>query len=215
MIGRLTSSSLATGLLSAVVAVSASAGPRTVFFNPGIAPRAPQLMLYFNHAIGGAPGAAGMRPMFGVRVQQIRQAGNNGDPQLVGDAMQHREWLSWQMDSRSGFHLSNMQLKLGSHVTYDLGNRRFEPLIRASSMQPMDAAAGHGQLLSQLRPTALIRPAHEVANDNANIRDIAAAVIGGVKLGRFAPASRQFQQQGGPLRFETFSRGYIPRASDR
>jgi hypothetical protein len=222
VIGRLRSSNLATGLLGAMVAVSAAASPRTGFFNPGVAPRAPQLMVYFNHPIGGAPGVAGMRPTFGVRFEQVRQVGNNGDPQLVGDPMQHREWLSWQMDTRSDFHISNMQLKLGSRVTYDLGNRRFESLMRASSMrassvQPLEPAESHGQLVTQLRPLAvLMRPAREATNDNANMREIAAAAIGGVRLGQFAPAARQAQRQGGPLRFETLGRAHtFLRASDR
>jgi hypothetical protein len=73
-----------------------------------------------------------MRPSFGLRVQQVRQGGNSGDPD-AGDPMQRRQWLNLQMDTRSNFGVSNMRLKFGNRVTYDLTNRRFgSPASRAS-----------------------------------------------------------------------------------
>jgi hypothetical protein len=111
-----------TALMSLAPAIALCAGPG--FGGPGIAPRSPEVMLYISHTVGGGPGGASARPSFGLRVQQVRQGGNTGDPE-AGDPMQRRQWVNLQMDARSNFAISNMRLKFGNRVTYDVTNRRF------------------------------------------------------------------------------------------
>ena len=121
--GRLATNGVITGsiLMISIFASAAGAAPRGGFAGPGVAPQSPQVMLYFSHSMGagGAP-----RPTFGLRVQQVRQGGNFGDPDS-GDVMHHRELINWQMEAHSNFHLANLRMQLGHRVTYDLLNRRF------------------------------------------------------------------------------------------
>ena len=65
-----------------------------------------------------------MRPTFGLRVQQVQQVNNTGDPEQ-SDPMRHRELINWQLDGRSNLQLSNMRVKLGNKLTYDFSNQRF------------------------------------------------------------------------------------------
>jgi hypothetical protein len=109
----------------ACIACIACAAPRAGFFGPGVVPQAPEVMLYFSHAIGGGPLAGGAsHPTFGLRLQQVRQGANNADPES-GDAMHRRELLNWQMEARPDFHLGDMRVQLGRRVTYDITNARF------------------------------------------------------------------------------------------
>ncbi len=86
---------------------------------PPLAPRAPQLMLYISRPIGGGGGGMGMMPKIGLRLSQIRQAPNLGDPE-AGAAFQHRELLDWAIQGRS-----NVQLQLGHRVTWDFTRQAF------------------------------------------------------------------------------------------
>jgi hypothetical protein len=98
-------------------------------------------MLYVSRSLGGGSGAAGMRPSFGLRVQQVRQGGNLGDPEAA-DPMQRRQWVNLQMDTRSNFSISNMRLKFGNRVTYDLTNHRFGAPAAPGSI-PLSAPSIH------------------------------------------------------------------------
>ena len=134
--GRLAAFGVTSGLFWIAASVAADAAPRGGFFAPGLAPRSPEIMLYFSHSIGGGAGAGGgsMRPTFGLRVQQVRQAANTGDPE-AGDPMQHRELVNWQMEAHSNLHISDLRLKLGNRVTYDVTNRRFGSPSSRSALQ--------------------------------------------------------------------------------
>jgi hypothetical protein len=124
--GRSGALGVCTGLLCLAAAATADAAHRGAYFSPGgSAPRAPEIMLYFSHSVGGGAGAGGsMRPTFGLRVQQIHQAANTGDPEQ-GESMQHREILNWQFDGNSNLRLSQTRVKLGNRLTYDFANSRF------------------------------------------------------------------------------------------
>ena len=126
---------------AASLAATATAGPRAAFFSPGLAPRAPEVMLYFNHRIGAV---GTLRPTFGLRVQQVRQASNTGDPD-GGDSMQHREWINWQMEAHSNLHISALRIQLGGRLTYDVTNRRLGSPAR-SGMQIGSPTARSGSL---------------------------------------------------------------------
>jgi len=145
---------LTAGLIAAAMDVTAEAAPPTAFSGPRSAPRSPEVMIYFSHSIGGVPGATGVRPLFGIRIQQVRQVGDFADPAAKGDAMRRREWLSWQADTRSGLHVSDMQLKLGSRLTYDLTSQRFGSPERGLSMQTLGrfASVQRAPLVAAPRP---------------------------------------------------------------
>jgi hypothetical protein len=88
-------------------------------------------MLYFSHSFGGA--AVGFaKPTFGLRLQQVRQAGNSGDPQALNDPMSHRELLDWQMERHS-----DMRLTLGHRLTYDLTNNAFGRPVERRAAAPV------------------------------------------------------------------------------
>jgi hypothetical protein len=126
-VGRLATSIAVAGvtLLFSCFSCVAGAGTRSGFFAPGVAPKAPEIMLYFSHAIGGGPLAGGAsHPTFGLRVQQVREGGNSGDPES-GDVMHRRELLNWQMEARPNFHLGDMRIQLGRRLTYDVTHARF------------------------------------------------------------------------------------------
>ncbi len=127
--GRLATFGMTAGLVFTAAAAGAHAGPRSGFFGPGAAPQSPEVMLYFSHSIGagGQP-----RPTFGLRVQQVRQASNSGDPES-GDVMHHRELINWQMEAHSNFRPADLRVKLGHRLTYDFTNRRFgSPAVRST-----------------------------------------------------------------------------------
>jgi len=116
-VGRLAPYGVSSALAWIAAAATVSAAPP----GPGPAPRSPQVMLYFSHFVGGG---AGGRPTFGLKVDQVRQASNLGDPE-AGDAWQHRELINWQLQAHSNLRITDLRVRLGNRVTYDLTNRAF------------------------------------------------------------------------------------------
>ncbi|MEA3178426.1 MAG: hypothetical protein QOI59_1949 [Gammaproteobacteria bacterium] len=207
--GRSGAFGVCTGLFWIVAAVTADAAPRGGFLAPGVAPRSPEIMLYFSHSIGAGAGGGGgsMRPTFGLRVQQVRQAGNSGDPE-AGESMQHRELINWQMEAHSNLKLSDLRVKLGNRVTYDVTNRRFGSPSGRSAMQIGIPSLRNDTLgPTQSRPLLARNPAgtpsaapavREANRDNSSIREIAVAAMGALAPARFTSAQRQIaQRQGG------------------
>ncbi len=139
--------------------LTVNAAPRAPYFGPGgAAPRSPEIMLYFSHAVGGGAGGGSMRPNFGLRVQQIRQGANNGDPEQ-GESMQRRELLSWQMDAHSNLHLSQSRLKLGNRLTYDFASSRFGSPTRSVMQIGTPTLRNDATNLAQPRSFASRNPA--------------------------------------------------------
>jgi hypothetical protein len=168
------------GLFVAALDVAAEAEPRADFFTARSAPRAPEVMIYFSHPLGPVTGTTGLQPTFGLRLQQVQEAGDSGDPAATSDSMRRQQWLSWQANMRSGFHVSTMQLKLGSRLTYDLTSQRFG--TPKPGMQ-LAYPSRSGNTLPNLTP-----PRRETNGNDANLRAIAAAATKGVTLGKFVPA---------------------------
>lgn len=159
---RSTGFQLAVTACATLSAVSANAAPPAP---GGLAPRAPQVMLYFSHNLGGGPSSAFGKPTFGLRVQQIRQAGNSGDPEAMNDPMSHREIMDWQLQGRS-----NLRVSLGHRLSYDLTNRTFgkpsdrRPIMALASSRAapvgaagrLGSAAGNAAMASAaMRPGAM------------------------------------------------------------
>jgi hypothetical protein len=155
-------STLTAGLIVAAIDVAAEAAPPN-FSSPRIAPSAPEVMIYFSHSFGGAPGATGTRSSFEIRAQQVRQIGNSADPKATGDAMRHQEWLSWKTDTGSDFHVSAMQLRLAKRLTYDLTDPCVAPPTYRLGMPPAAASEGNGQLATRPRPVLALQPAPALA----------------------------------------------------
>jgi hypothetical protein len=130
---RLKAFGVCTGLLCLAATAAVDAAQRGAYFAPGGSnPRAPEIMLYFSHSVGGGAGAGGsMRPTFGLRVQQVHQAANTGDPEQ-GESMQHRELINWQFDGHSNLRLSQSRVKLGNRLTYDFASSRFGSPTRSA-----------------------------------------------------------------------------------
>lgn len=200
--GRLAALGITGGLLWIAASVAVEAAPRGGFFSPGLAPRSPEIMLYFSHSIGGADAGGSMRPTFGLRVQQVRQAANTGDPD-GGDSMQHRELVNWQMEAHSDLQISNMRVKLGNRVTYDVTNRRFGSPSGRSAMQIELPTLRNAPLNpSQQRPlfarSSAPSPAtHDSGRDNSSMREIAVAAVAALSPARFTSAQRQTAQRQG------------------
>lgn len=197
--GRLAALGVTSGLFWIAAAFAADAAPRVA---PGLAPRSPEIMLYFSHSIGGGGGGS-MRPTFGLRVQQVRLGANTGDPE-AGDSMQHRELVNWQMEAHSDLHISDMRVKLGNRVTYDVTNQRFGSPSARSAMQigvptfrnaPLNSSQPKPLFARTSAPTPARR---DSGRDNSNIREIAAAAMSALAPARFTSAQRQTaQRQGG------------------
>lgn len=196
-----------TGLLCLAAAATVDAAPRAPYFGPGgVAPRSPEIMLYFSHAVGGGS----LRPHFGLRVQQIRQGANNGDPEQ-GDPMQRRELLNWQMDAYSNLHLSQSRLKLGNRLTYDFASSRFgsptRSVMQIGTPTLRNGVANPAQLrFASPNPAggfAGVNPAtvgHDSNRDNSSMRELAAAAVAAMSPARFTSVQRQTaQRQGGLL----------------
>jgi hypothetical protein len=203
-VGRLAAFGVTSGLFWIAASVAADAAPRAGFFAPGLAPRSPEIMLYFSHSIGGGAGVGGgsMRPTFGLRVQQVRQAANTGDPE-AGDSMQHRELVNWQMEAHSNLHLSDLRVKLGNRVTYDVTNQRFGSPSSRSAMQIGVPTLRNSPLSLQPKPlfarsSAPTPATHDSGRDNSNMREIAVAAMAALSPARFTSAQRlTAQRQGG------------------
>jgi hypothetical protein len=164
-------------------------------------------MLYFSHAVGGGAGGGSMRPNFGLRVQQIRQGSNNGDPEQ-GESMQRRELLSWQMDAHSNLHLSQSRLKLGNRLTYDFANSRFGSPTRSVMQIGTPTLRNDAANLGQPRSFASRNPTgvnaatvgHDSNRDISSMRELAAAAVAAMAPARFTSVQRQTaQRQGGLL----------------
>ena len=207
--GRLGALGVGTGLLWIAAAVAVDAAPLA----PGSAPRAPEIMLYFNHAIGAGAGGGSMRPTFGLRLQQVRQAANNGDPE-AGESMQHRELLNWQMEAHSNLHISDVRVKLGNRVTYDVTHNQFgspssrsaiqigTPTLRNESLNPVASrplfGRGSPATLSSTPASHDSNTSHDSNRDSSNFREIAVAAMAALSPTRFTSAQRQIaQRQGG------------------
>lgn len=209
--GRLEASGVCTGLICLVAATAVDAAPRGAYFGPGgNAPRAPEIMVYFSHSVGAGATGGSMRPTFGLRVQQVRQAANNGDPEQ-GDGMQHRELFNWQMEARSNMHFSQSRVKLGNKLTYDFASSRFGSPSR-SVMQIGTPTLRNGFANPpQLKQFAARSPAggfgtvssaagRDSGHDNSAMREVATAAIAALAPSRFTAAQRQMApRQGGGL----------------
>ena len=197
---KLAAFGVCTGLICLAAVTCAEAAPRGGFFSPGSAPRAPEIMLYFSHSVGTAAGAGPVRPTFGVRVQQVHQAANSGDPEQ-GNPMQHRELINWQMDAHSSLHLSDMRVKLGNRLTYDVSARRFGSPSNRSTIQLGTASLRNSTPNFAPPGSMAATPAshsRDTNKDNSNMREIAVAAIGALAPARFTAAQRQMaQRQGG------------------
>jgi hypothetical protein len=197
-----------SGLIWIAAVLAVSAGPRTGYFAQGSAPRSPEVMLYFSHSVG-AGGAA--RPTFGLKVDQLRQGANSGDP-LGGDVMQRRELVNWQMEAHSNMHISDLRVRLGHRVTYDLTNRAFGspetrstlqigvPSMRASppgASQPKPLSVQASALGSSSTPSSSslqrepFRDNSALRVDNSALREIANAAMAALSPPRFTSAQRQ------------------------
>jgi hypothetical protein len=211
-VGRLGALGVSTGLLWIAAAVAVDAAPRGGYFAPGSAPHAPEIMLYFNHAIGAGAGGS-MRPTFGLRLQQVHQAANSGDPD-AGESMQHRELLNWQMEAHSNLHISDVRVKLGNRVTYDVSHHQFGspssrsamqigiPTLRNESLNPVPSrplwGRGSPATLGSTSASHDSNPSHDSNRDSSNFREIAVAAMAALSPTRFTSAQRQIaQRQGG------------------
>jgi hypothetical protein len=160
-------------------------------------------MLYFSHSVGAGAGGGSMRPTFGLRVQQVHLAATSGDPQQRGDPLQHRELINWQMEGRPNLHLSNMRVKLGNRLTYDLGAKRFgSPASLAAMHLGTPSTRNNVPDVAQARgfgiATAPAARDRNSSKDNSNMREIAVAAMEALAPTRFTPAERQMaQRQGG------------------
>jgi len=160
-------------------------------------------MLYISHSIGGGGGGAVgnggfTRPTFGLRVEQVRQGGNLGDPE-GGDAFSHRELINWQLQAHSNFHIADMRVQLGHRVTYDVTNQSFGSQGGRSAMQIGIPTLRNGSATPvEVKPALGRASASPIApRDSSNLREIASAAISALTPARFTSAERQFTQHPG------------------
>ena len=156
-----------------------------------------------------------MRPHFGLKVQQVRQANNSGDPES-GDPMQHRELINWQVDGRSNVRLSDMRVKLGNKLTYDVSSHRFgspgrsamqlgTPSIRNSvvSFSPPLHGFAARNFTDPIVAAPVAREAAPVARDanrdGSAFRELAVAAMAAVTPARFSTAQHPIAQRQGGL----------------
>jgi hypothetical protein len=197
-VSRLTANAVVIGAVLVAVAVAAQAAPPGGF-TPVLAPRSPQIMLYISHSIGGGPGSAGSgftRPTFGLRVEQVRQGSNMGDPD-GGDAFSHRELINWQMQAHSNFHISDMRVQLGHRLTYDLTNRQFGSQGGRSAMPIGTLSIRNGAVTPvESRPAFAHSGTDAVTSrdafrDTSSLREIASAAVAALAPSRFTAVQRQ------------------------
>jgi hypothetical protein len=198
-----------SGLLCIAAAIATNAAPRENYFSPGLAPRSPQIMLYLSHSIGAGSGG---RPTFGLKIDQLRQTSNLGDPD-GGDAMQHRELVNWQMEAHSNLHIADLRMQLGHRVTYDLTNRSFGSPATRATMQlgtptlrnaPIGSPMEQKSLWAQSSVAASSAAARdgggaarEAAIGSTSLREIASAAVAALAPARFTSAQRQMAQRQG------------------
>jgi hypothetical protein len=197
-----------SGLICTAAVFAASAGPRGGYFSPGLAPRSPEVMLYISHSIGAGSGG---RPTFGLKVDQLRQVGDSGDPES-GDVMQHRELVNWQMEAHSNMRISDLRVQLGHRVTYDVTNQRFGSPATRQTMQ-LGVPSLRNQPIGGTQPKALFAASPSVSavasaggasaihresfRDNSGLREIASAAVAALSPARFTAAQRQLAQRPG------------------
>jgi hypothetical protein len=195
-VGRSAAYGVTSGLVWIAAVVGANAAP------PGLAPRSPEVMLYISHSIG-AGGAA--RPTFGLKVDQLRQVSNGGDPEGGGDGMQHRELVNWQMEAHADMHISDLRVQLGHKVTYDLTNRAFGSPATRSAMQIGVPSLRNGMFEPpQPKPFS----AHVSGSSSSavhgdsplstsGVHELASAAFAALAPARFTSAQRQMTQRQG------------------
>ena len=161
-----------------------------------------------------------MRPTFGLRVQQVQQVNNTGDPEQ-SDPMRHRELINWQLDGRSNLQLSNMRVKLGNKLTYDFSNQRFgapgrgaiqigtpsmrngTPSFATSRSFAGGSPSETGRIPADRMGVALAArelnagSAHDPnsVRDTSNFREIAVAAMSAIGPARITVAQRQVAQR--------------------
>ncbi len=192
-----------TGLWCLAAAMTVIAAPRAPYFGPGgAAPRSPEIMVYFSHSVGAGAGGS-MRPHFGLRLQQIHQGANNGDPEQ-GDPMQRREWLSWQVDARSNMRLSQSSLKLGNRLTYDFASSHFGSPARSAmqigvpTLRRADVAPAQPTLFASRNPgggLAAISSRSIAPEVSHRMRELAAAAMAAMAPARSSSPQRQAAQR--------------------
>jgi hypothetical protein len=183
-------------IIAGTVAIAAPGGVVPPPVGPSGPPRAHGIMLYLSQPIGGGGGAA-IRPKFGFRVEQLRMAGNTGDPES-GDPMQHRPLVGWQMEGSHNMSASDMRVQLGNRMSYDVMRREFgsqgvKPPTMALAAQPAAATRSPTGLSDSKsfasRPTEtgglqMSDPYRQTRESSSMVRDIAAAAIATFKSSR-------------------------------
>jgi hypothetical protein len=109
------------------------------------------------------------------------------------------------MEAHSNLHISDLRVKLGNRVTYDVTNQRFgSPSVRAA-MQ-IEAPTLRNAPLSPSQPKPLFArtsapmPAtRDSGRDNSNVREIAVAAMSALSPARFTSAQRQTAQRKGGI----------------
>jgi hypothetical protein len=200
-VARTAAYGVTSGLICMAAVMAVNAAPRGAYFYSGSAPRSPQVMLYISHSIGA--GAVG-RPTFGLKVDQLRQGGNTGDPE-GGDVMQHRGLINWQMEAHSNMHISDLRVQLGDRVTYDLTHRAFGSPATRSTMQIGVPSLRNAALDSPQQRTNVAHTSasssnaaqRDVLRDNSSIRELASAAVAALAPARFTAAQRQMVQRQG------------------
>jgi hypothetical protein len=197
-VSRLTANAVTIGAALVAVAVTAQAAPPGGF-TPILAPRSPQIMLYISHSIGGGAGSAATgftRPTFGLRVEQVRQGSNMGDPD-GGDAFSHRELINWQMQAHSNFHLSDMRVQLGHRLTYDVTNHQFGSPGARSAMPIGTLSVRNGSVTAvESRPAFGhagndVMTSRDAFRDTSSLRELASAAVAALAPSRFTSVQRQ------------------------
>jgi hypothetical protein len=180
-------------MAGAVVVPAAIAAPPT---GPTPTPRTHGFMLYLSQPLGGG---GSMRPKFGLRIEQIRMAGNSGAPD-AGDPMQHRALVGWQMDGFHGIHASDMRVELGGRMTYDVTHGSFGMSRTSGASGSRPAVTGRTDAATAAKPFSprLFEPGPPArepfrqTNECVSIaHEIAAAAIGTFRLARPAPGPQR------------------------
>lgn len=117
------------GIACATVGTAAPVGIVPPRAGPTSAPRTHGFMLYFSQPLGG--GGCALRPMFGLRIEQVRMTGNTGAPD-GGDPFQHRALIGWQVEGHRDMRFSDSRVDFGSHLTFDVTRGVFGPQVSRS-----------------------------------------------------------------------------------
>ena len=136
---------LAAVLLCNATVAMVFAGPPSVGVGDTNGAHWTQFMLYVGTPVGSGSGA---RPMYGFRVEQIRIRANTPSPS-EGTAFQHRELMSWQMQTGS-----DSRVQVGRDVTWNATRGAFEPRLASAAIVPTLAARDRA-IADALRPHSL------------------------------------------------------------